>query len=80
MEGAEEAPEKSVSRECVTIPQELGSNLFLISEQTIDGALDLPGLSPGHVGVDDRGADLGVAQKLLDVPEVGPRLQEMSGK
>ena len=37
-------------------------------EQPVYGAGDLPGLTAGHRGVDDGGADLGVPQELLDVP------------
>jgi hypothetical protein len=30
-----------------------------------------------HLGVDLRGADVGVAQHLLDVPDVGPALAQV---
>ncbi len=49
-------------------------------EQPVYGAGDLLGLPFGHVGVDHGGADLGVPEELLDVPEVGASLEQMSGK
>ena len=53
---------------------------LLVSEQLIDGALDLYRVLTRHVRIKHGRLDLAVAEQLLDVAKIRSCLEEMGGE